>query len=71
MTGSGLRERKVGEVSYRSRRVPGLAARTHTQPSGSAVPISRGWCARAGGVCGCVGVSSLRVSGWSGQKLHD
>lgn len=20
---------------------------------------------------GCVGVSSLRVSGWSGQKLHD
>lgn len=64
MTGSGLRERKVGEVSYRSRRVPGLAARTHTQPSGSAVPISRGWCARAGGVVwvrGCLESAGLRV----------
>lgn len=41
MTGSGLRERKVGEVSYRSKnaRTGGQNHIRNTQPSGSEAPI--------------------------------
>lgn len=77
MSGSGgcVRKRWVrGDIGPE---VPGRPEHTHKhthtqlngQRSADLKRVVREGRRRA--ACGCVGVSSLRVSGWSGQKLHD